>query len=274
MECEVVAPPFLCGPAFNECIQACQPEPGACGDGVCGPGEGCGSCAEDCGACPPPPALSCGDILGCAGPCAAQEPACWQPCLDGADADAEAAFLDLVGCVEQSPCLLGDPACYDGLCPDLVQQCLAPPDGLCGDGVCGAGEDCDACAGDCGACPAPEPCPAQCDQQEQACVQGGVDPERCALERSRCILTCEGAPCEEFCLVDHQECVTSGQPVAVCDQAIRACFEGCAGGIGGGEPCDGLDNNGDGVIDEGCGEPCVADGDCATGQVCLGGLCR
>ena len=68
---------------------------------------------------------------------------------------------------EPSPQLPQLPYCGDGTCDvgenrfTCPQDCVEPPN--CGDGVCNAfaGESCDWCPADCGACPAPPPprCP-------------------------------------------------------------------------------------------------------------------
>ena len=69
-DCVCAMDPFCCTSGWDPlCALRCTDQcggcgPGApCGDGVCGPTEGCGSCPFDCGSCPAP----CGDITvkGC-----------------------------------------------------------------------------------------------------------------------------------------------------------------------------------------------------------------
>jgi hypothetical protein len=53
-----------------------------------------------------------------------------------------------------------------------------------------------------------------------------------------------------------------------CDDHDAAVHPGAA------EVCgDGLDNDCDGVVDNGCGVTCAADTDCAANEVCVGGVC-
>ncbi|MFT7579640.1 MAG: hypothetical protein ACI9MR_001306, partial [Myxococcota bacterium] len=94
--------------ADEVCIAgACQPASVLCGNSSCDPGEGCESCAEDCG-------------------CEGDSPLC----LTGTDA--------CVACI------------YDSDCP-TAGVCSAGVCGHCGDTVCNAeaGEDCGSCASDC-----------------------------------------------------------------------------------------------------------------------------
>ena len=64
-DCVCAMDPFCCTSEWDPmCVVRCVDQCGgcgaaaSCGDGVCGPGEGCDACAFDCGQCPTP----CGDI--------------------------------------------------------------------------------------------------------------------------------------------------------------------------------------------------------------------
>jgi len=144
-----------------------------CGDQVCGAGETCSSCPEDCGLCPwcgddvcngAETCVSCrGDCGDCAGDCCAAhggegcdhrptaacvcalDPTC---CTEGWDA----------ACVElaETACGFFCPVCGDGTCDDLAggEDCaLCPEDcgdcDFCGDGACNGGENCGTCPDDC-----------------------------------------------------------------------------------------------------------------------------
>ena len=108
---------------------------GYCGDGFCdaAAGEGCGSCATDCGDCP-----YCGD-----GVCSAE-----------AGEDSDSCEIDC----GPPPVVCGDGRC-DNTGTDVCDLCevdcgvCSDPGGWCGDGSCGTGESCSNCASDCGSCP-------------------------------------------------------------------------------------------------------------------------
>jgi len=105
-----------------------------CGDGICGSAERCGSCPQDCGACPNP---SCGD-----GAC---------------DAGTETCSSCPQDCGTCSGPFCGDGKCDAGseTCETCSQDCgaCAGPT-FCGDGKCDVedGEYCFTCRADCGEC--------------------------------------------------------------------------------------------------------------------------
>ncbi len=126
------------GELAGGCIQDC-PQPAACGDGTCADGEKCADCPEDCGNCKAGAAV-CGDSL-CAGgehcgSCAADCGDCGNvACVCALDAYCCSSAFD-------AKCQAACGSCAKGLCPKPT----------CGDGVCGGGETCGSCAGDCGSC--------------------------------------------------------------------------------------------------------------------------
>ncbi len=153
--------PADCGcPAGEVCDgDRCVPPPAACGDGQCAADESCRTCPADCGAC-------CGDGVCTAGhgeDCGACPADCGCPagevCAEGACAcaprcDGRACGDD--GCGGLCGECPADADCVDGACA---------PRARCGDGACDPGEDCAACAADCG-CPAGE----VCDPAARACA--------------------------------------------------------------------------------------------------------
>ncbi|MFH1437563.1 MAG: hypothetical protein ABIJ56_17785 [Pseudomonadota bacterium] len=103
----------------------CEVTVGTCGNGICGSGESCYSCAEDCGVC-----TDCGNGICEGGESCYSCPGDCGQCMDCGNGVYEAGE----NCSS---------------CPDDCGTCTP----VCGDGSCDAPESCWSCAGDCGACP-------------------------------------------------------------------------------------------------------------------------
>jgi plastocyanin len=214
-ECVCEEDDYCCDAEWDEyCIETAVIQCGltcdSCGDGACSLGEDCGSCAADCGAC-----AECGDAA-CTGDenCGTCPGDCGGPCVDGSCCEANGspgcADADVNACV----CAL-DGACCDGawdeLCVlfaveycELGDQCAF----VCGDGTCDAGESCDSCSEDCGAC--------------STCGDGVCDPdEHCAGCATDCG-ACEGSCCEAH---DGPGCDDDSVALCVCDIGDPWCCE-------------------------------------------------
>jgi len=72
------------------------------------------------------------------------------------------------------------------------------------------------------------------------------------------------------------ECADLAQrPCPDCPTGTQTCTDGAWGAcVTPAESCNGVDDDCDGVTDEGCGTPCTTDGDCDPGQVCDDGYCQ
>ncbi|XYH96992.1 SdrD B-like domain-containing protein [Sorangium sp. So ce1128] len=164
----------------------------SCGNGVCGGDESCGTCAVDCGVCPP----VCGN-----GTCEAGE--------------------DCGSC--SADCDICPPVCGDGTC-DASESCgtcsddcgACPP--VCGNGTCEAGEDCGTCSDDCGACP------AVCGNNV---CENGEDCANCAGDCGACPAVCGNDSCEagENCLECPSDC---GICPPVCGSGVCEAGESCS----------------------------------------------
>lgn len=99
----------------------------SCGDAICGSGESCSSCPDDCGICSGP---ICGNAACEAG---------------------ESCSTCSMDCGTCATC--GDQICQGGEdCATCAGDCGACS--VCGDGIC-SGEDCGTCSQDCGTCARP-----------------------------------------------------------------------------------------------------------------------
>ena len=127
----------MCVSKLGHKMHLCDP----CGDGVCGGGETCESCEQDCGPCSP----GCGDNT-----CGAIESPCSCPADCGLPCENE---------------VCGDDGCGGscGLCPGWQDACTG---GQCICQINCEGKECgaDGCGGECGDCPG----------EQMHCVEGGV----------------------------------------------------------------------------------------------------
>lgn len=189
---------------------ACVAPPPACGDGQCGGGEDCSTCAEDCGGC-------CGDgqcgagencvscAADCACPdgqrCAEERRACVAECVpqcDGRNCGDDGCGGDCGQCD-------GAQACEAGVCVDVCQ-----PD--CAGKVCGP----DGCGGQCGECAAGSQCDDGACQAicQPDCVGKVCGPDGCGGQCGECAAgsECDDGACQAICQprCDGLECGDDG----------------------------------------------------------------
>lgn len=98
----------------------------------------------------------------------------------------------------------------------------------CGDGVCGANEDCKSCSIDCGQCP------PTCDEKKQSCVKK-CDDDKCSAEQKctddfkSCKLDCDSQNCGDYgrykcnvkCTYEYSCCSTS--VVVLYNECVKSC---------------------------------------------------
>jgi len=299
----------VCSP--NESCQSCPTDCGACppcGDGACDPGETCGSCSQDCGLCPGcgngvcGPNESCSSCPGDCGACPCAHATCTvgapleescDPCV--AQICAVDSFCcehswDSI-CVSEVASVCGTPcpaSCGDGqctageACDTCAQDCGACP--VCGDGFCDWTEACDTCVGDCGACPV---CgDGLCDWTESCqscagdcgacpvCGDGTCDPtESC----QSCAGDCGACVCHDTCLTGpplDASCGTCEAQICAVDSfCCTASWDAiCVSEVGTicGTPCGATCGDGQCQQGESC-STCAAD--CGACSVCGDGVC-
>ena len=137
----------------------------------------------------------------------------------------------------------GDLTCNgDESCSTCAGDCgVCPPAEVCGNAVCGFGETCSSCTADCGACPVPEVC-------GNAVCGGGETCSSCSADCGVCPV-----PVVEVC--GNAVC-GGGETCSNCAADCGSCPVPPVGGEDEGDPggsttacSDGLDNDGDGLID-------------------------
>ncbi|MBI5489361.1 MAG: hypothetical protein HY905_18660 [Deltaproteobacteria bacterium] len=243
-----------------------------------------------------------------------ESPACTvTPCTSESDCD-DGLLCDGAETCTGGLCLPGPvPACDDGdpatfdFCDPSLDECasVAPAVSLCGNGLLESGEACDdgntaggdACPADCGACtPSAEICNGRDDDCNGLVDDGLSCPASCTADAD-CRddgLFCTSVACEAgSCAVTLGAGCDDGDPSTVddCGESTDLCTHGaCVPAV---EVCNGLDDDCDGVVDDGCscgsgetdcGGVCVdllfdelhcgtCDSACPAGQTCLRGTC-
>ena len=281
----------------------------ACGDGACDPTEACDTCSQDCGACAPGcgngvcnPNESCQSCPGDCGAC----PCAHATCTVGVPLDESCDPCVAQICAVDSFCCEHQ---WDSICvSEVASVCGTPCPATCGDGQCTAGEACDTCAQDCGACAvcgdglcdwteACDTCAADCGACP-VCGDGLCDwtesCQSCAGDCGACVChdTCQaGTPldascgtCEaQICAVDSFCCTASWDALCV-SEVGTICGTPCGTTCGDGQcqqgescstcaaDCGACAACGDGVCDwtEAC-DTCAAD--CGACAACGDGTC-
>jgi MYXO-CTERM domain-containing protein len=211
---------------YLEVISAVAP---ACGDGACSGGETCVSCEADCGACP---GCTVGEL-------------CDGVCVDTATSGQHCGACGNA-CALGTTCVGGACACQVGLdecggtCVDLEAD--AANCGACGN-ACAAGQFCS--LGACGGA-----CAADLTACGQDCVDLTTNPLNCGACGAACpaqggIASCGAGVCALACSPGQID--LDRNPVNGCEYACVA---------NGAEVCNALDDDCDGVPDDGitCGQ--------------------
>ncbi|MCA9526625.1 MAG: hypothetical protein KC549_10060 [Myxococcales bacterium] len=224
-----------------------------CGDGWDNDGDGLADCRDPacldvCGG------LSCRELNDCLGGCADGEPACGDLCFARATPEAAATFEAAIACLEATG---GD---YTA-CRAEIDACLGVE--ICDNGVDDEPDgyaDCDDM--DCRAAPGCEPGGSMSCAQLNECLG------QCPGDDQRCLTSCfrESTPAAVAAFEAAIACIeANGGAYEPCMDLVEACLFAR-------EVCDdGLDNNGDGLVD--CEDPgCWQAPACFVPEVCDNGV--
>ncbi len=132
----------------NNCAADCGGGGPVCGNGQCEAGESAANCPQDCGG---GGGLTCAQIFDCLQTNNCQDEACIMGCYDQGDPAAQAGFMAIAQCFQNSGCPENDQACLQQACAAEMEACLGGGGpAVCGNGICDAGETPDGCPDDCG----------------------------------------------------------------------------------------------------------------------------
>jgi hypothetical protein len=265
------------------CAESCTPQ---CASRVCG-GNGCGG---SCGSCP---AGQFCDANGQCRGCPAGQRFCGGACVSGnqcCPGETRSCYTGPAGTLGKGICAAGTERCLDnGQWGGCLGQVLPTCDGR----ACGP----DRCGGSCGTCPSGLHCHS--DGQCSSCPDGQKLCRGACILKTQCCtgLDCGTGTCQNGLCVCPPNSLQCGPDciaaAACCPGETRTCYSGPAGSAGKGickagtqtcaanfawgacqgevlpkpETCNGVDDDCDGVIDD--GPLCPGEAVCRSGGCCL-----